>query len=391
MNRESLNAFKGKGERYPHALSKISIGPITIRNRIVFPAWQLNYANLDGTVSEKLMKFYTDLAKGGCGLIFTGAAVVAADGVPFDRVMHIDGDEYIPGLEKLFTSIREHGAKAGIQIVHYGRQSSTSFSKDVLKAPSAIPCPVMAQYDPQYKVREMTLQDIKEIREAFIAAAERGARAGVDIVEVHACHGYLLNEFLSPYSNKRTDAYGGSIENRTRLIIEILEGIGEKFQQYPNTALCIRISGDEFVEGGLKPADFKDIIPMFERAGIQMLNVSAGVYESMNRIVPTRELGNAPHIDIAAAIKSFSGTPVCGVGSIIATALEVADSFIADQRIDLCAMGRAQMADPEIVNKSAQGREEDIRKCIQDNACTFWTTGDPEVYCTVNPDYKKGN
>jgi 2,4-dienoyl-CoA reductase-like NADH-dependent reductase (Old Yellow Enzyme family) len=390
INEQKSASSKGNGGYYPHVLSKFEIGPVVLRNRVVFPAWQLNYANTDGTVSAKLMKFYTDLAKGGCGLIFTGAAVVTADGIPFDRVMHVDTDAYIPGLEKLFTSIKEQGAAAGIQIVHYGRQSSSSFSRGVLRAPSAIPCPVMSQYDPEYKVREMTGEDIDEIREAFIAAALRAAKAGVDVIEVHACHGYLLNEFLSPYSNKRTDAYGGSVENRARLIVEILEGIGERLKNYTNAAVCLRVSGDEFVDGGLKPGDFKEMVPMFEKAGMQMLNVAAGVYESMERIVPPKKLGPAPHIDIAAEIKQFTTVPVCAVGSIISPGLQIAESIVAEGKADLCALGRAQMADPELVKKSAEGREPEIRQCIHDNACTFWTTGDPEVYCSVNPDYKKG-
>ncbi len=389
INEQKSASIRNSGY-YPHVLSKFKIGPVTLRNRVVFPAWQLNYANTDGSVSAKLMKFYTDLAKGGCGLIFTGAAVVTADGIPFDRVMHVDTDAHIPGLEKLFTSIKDQGAAAGIQIVHYGRQSSSSFSKGVLRAPSAIPCPVMSQYDPEYMVREMTGEDIDEIREAFIAAALRAAKAGVDVIEVHACHGYLLNEFLSPYSNKRTDAYGGSVENRTRLIVEILEGIRESLKNYSNVAVCLRVSGDEFVAGGLKPWDFEGIVPMFEKAGMQMLDVAAGVYESMERIVPPKKLGIAPHIDIAAQIKQFTSVPVCAVGAIIDRGLGVAESIIAGGKADLCAMGRAQMADPEFVKKSAQAREPEIRQCLHDNACTFWTTGDPQVYCSVNPDYKKG-
>jgi 2,4-dienoyl-CoA reductase-like NADH-dependent reductase (Old Yellow Enzyme family) len=248
----------------------------------------------------------------------------------------------------------------------------------------------MSQYDPEYKVREMTMEDIDEIREAYIAAAQRAARAGVDVVEVHACHGYLLNEFLSPYSNMRTDAYGGSVENRTRLIVEILEGIRERLKNYSSAAICVRVSGDEFVEGGLKPGDFKEIVPRFEKAGMQMLDVSAGVYESMERIVPPKKLGPTPHIDIAAEIKQFTTVPVCAVGSIIAPALQIAESIVAEDKADLCALGRAQMADPEIVKKSAEGREPEIRQCLHDNGCTFWITGDPEVYCTVNPDYKRG-
>lgn len=362
-----------------------AVGPVTLPNRVAFPAWALNYANLDGTVSDKLMKFYTDLADGGCGLIFTGAAVVTADGVPFNRVMHIDRDDCVPGLKTLFDAIRQQGAKSAIQLVHYGRQSSTSVSGDVLMAPSAIPCPVMSQYDPEYKVREMTIEDIQHLRAAFVAAAKRAADAGVDIVEVHACHGYMLNEFLSPYSNKRTDAYGGNAQNRARLIVEIISDIrGELGDQ---TAICLRVSGHEFVEGGLVPDDFKELTPMFEQAGIDMISVAAGVYESMQRIVPPHTLGAVPHAEIAAAFKSFANVPVCAVGSILD--LNTAESFLTEGRADVTAMGRAQMADPYMVNKNKEGKSGDVRKCKHCNSCTFWTTGDPEVYCAVNPNYKK--
>ena len=378
---------KSKSESYGHVFRELKVGPVTLPNRILFPTWQLNYAETDGSVSGKLMKFFTDLADGGCGLIMTGCAVVAPGGIPFDRVMHIDADKYIPGLKKLFAALKERGAAVGLQMVHYGRQSSTSVSGDVLMAPSAIPCPVMSKYDPQYKVREMTAEDIEYIRNAFIDAAGRAAEAGADVVEVHACHGYLLNEFLSPYSNKRTDAYGGSVENRARLIIEIIEGIRGRLKD--RIAVSVRISGDEFVEGGLKPGDFKEIVPMFEKAGIDMIHVSAGVYESMERIVPPKSLGLTPHVDIAGRIKQFAAVPVCAVGSIMSRGLEGADAVLAGGKADLCALGRAQMADPYLVKKSLAGQENEIVQCKHCNSCTFWTTGDPEVYCAVNPDYKK--
>ena len=371
--------------KYPHVFNECNIGPITLPNRVVFPAWVLNYADTDGSVSKKLIKFYTDLASGGCGLIFTGAAAVTGEGVPFTGVMHVHDDNCIPGLKKLFTAIKQAGSVAGIQIVHYGRQSSTSASGDTLIAPSAIPCPVMSQYDPEYRVKEMTMEDIYTIREAFISAAVRSAEAGVDVVEVHVCNGYLLNEFLSPYSNKRSDAYGGSVENRARLIVEILEGIRSRLKD--RIGISVRISGDEFVADGLKPADFKAIVPLFEKAGMQMLNITAGVYESMQHIVPPLELGKTPHVDIAFEIKQFTTVPVCTVGSIFS--VETAESILSTGKADLIAMGRAQMADPAIVKKSQEALEAEIRKCIHDNKCTFWTTGDPEVYCSVNPDYKK--
>jgi len=374
-------------DRYPNTFSELKTGPVTLPNRVVFPAWQLNYANPDGTVSEKLMKYYTDLARGGCGLIFTGTAVVSSDGIAFNRVMHVENNTFIPGLKKLFTSIKENGAVAGIQIIHYGRQSSTSLSGDTLRAPSAIPCPAMSQYDPQYKVREMSFEDIEQIREAFIAASIRSAEAGVQVIEVHAAHGYLLSEFLSPYSNIRTDTYGGSPENRARLTIEIIQGIRKKLGN--SIAISLRVNGDDYVDGGLKPEDYEILVPLFEKAGIDMLHVSAGVYGSMERIVPPQSLGIAPHIHLAEHLKRYASVPVCGVGSIISRGLNLVESFITEKKTDLCALGRVQMADPFFVKKSLEGRESEINLCIHCNKCTFWTTGDPEVYCSVNKDYFK--
>jgi len=383
MNNQA--SVKSQSAQYPHASSAFQVGPVELANRIVFPAWQVNYANTDGSVSDKLMAFHTKLAQGGCGLIFTGCATVTADGLAFDRVMRIDKDDYLPGYKKLFATIAGLGVVPGIQLVHYGRQSSTSVSGDVLMAPSAIPCPVMSQYDPKYQVREMTLEDIAHVRQAFIAAAARAVEAGARVIEVHAAHGYLLSEFMSPYSNKRTDAYGGSVENRVRLIVEIIAGIRAKLQD--SVAISVRINGDDFVAGGLKPADYEAIAPMLEQAGADMFNVAAGVYESMERIVPPASLGEAPHVDIARQVKAFARVPVCMVGAILS--LEVAETIIAGDKADLCAMGRAQVADPEIVRKSFTGRQAEIRPCEHCNSCTFWTTGDPQMFCAVNPDYQK--
>jgi len=372
---------------YPYTLAPVTVGPVTFKNRIIYPAWMLNYAETDGTVSEKLSTYYTNLAKGGCGMVMTGCAVVSGDGIPFDRVMRLDSDEYIPGLKTLFAAIKADGAVPGIQLVHYGRQSSTSVSGDVLMAPSALPCPVMSQYDPDYKVKEMTPEDIHKLRDDFIAAAERAVRAGAEVVELHATHGYLLNQFMSPYSNKRTDLYGGSTVNRCRLIVEILEGMHRVLKAKGDVALMIRVNGNEFVDGGLTPKDYQEIMPMLEKTGLDLLSVSAGVYESMLRIVPTKEMGETPHVELAAQIKPFTSLPIVGVGSVFS--LAAAEATLREGKADLIAMGRAQHADPFIVGKSAAGKEAEVRKCIHCNSCTFWTTGDPETYCAVNPDYKK--
>jgi 2,4-dienoyl-CoA reductase-like NADH-dependent reductase (Old Yellow Enzyme family) len=269
-------------------------------------------------------------------------------------------------------------------LIHYGRQAASSVTGYDLLAPSAIPCPVMSRLDPAYKVREMTPDDIRRVRSDFIDAAVRAADGGAGVVEVHAAHGYLLNEFLSPYSNHRSDGYGGDPYNRARLTTEIIEGIRDEISRI---AISVRVSGDEFVDGGLTPPDFEEIIPLFEDAGMDMLNVSAGVYESMERIVPPPSLGEMPHIGIAAELKRFATVPVCAVGSIFS--IDQAESIISSGKSDLVAMGRAQVADPEIVKKSLAGQGSDIRECTRCDECTFWTTGDPQMYCSVNPALKK--
>jgi 2,4-dienoyl-CoA reductase-like NADH-dependent reductase (Old Yellow Enzyme family) len=370
--------------RYPNVASSYQIGPVTLPNRIVFPAWQVNYANQDGTVSDKVMKFYADLAKGGCGLVIVGNVSVTPDSIPFDRIIRADSDAYLDGLTELFSTIKAEGAVAGIQLTHFGRQSSSSVAGNTLIAPSEIPCPVMSQLDPNYELRAMTLEDIARVRQGYIKTAARCAKAGAEVIEVHAGHGYLLNEFLSPFSNKREDAYGGSPENRARLTVEILSGIRERLGD--QVAVSVRISGDEFVEGGLRPADYQAIVPLFEDAGIDMVNVSAGVYASMERVVPPPSLGETPHVYLAEEIKAFTDVPVCAVGAIFSVA-KVEEILTSDQA-DLCAMGRAQMADPAIARKSFEGREDEITKCMKCNACTFWTTGDPYTYCMANPDYQ---
>jgi len=265
--------------KYPSLSSKQTLNHITLPNRIVFPPLNVNYANTDGTVSDKLMKFYTDLADGGCGLIITGAAAVSYDSIASDRGMRIDHDGCVPGLKRLFSGISRRGSIPGIQLIHCGRQAANSATGYDLLAPSAIPCPVMSRLDPAYGVREMTPDDIRMVRSDFIDAALRAADSGAGVVEMHAAHGYLLNEFLSPYSNHRSDGYGGDAYNRARLVTEIIEGIRDDISRI---AISVRVSGDEFVDGGLTPPDFEEIIPLFEDAGMDMLNVSAGVYESFH-------------------------------------------------------------------------------------------------------------
>ncbi len=366
---------------YAQVLQPLRVGSITLPNRIVFPAIQANYANTDGTISDKLRQLYLAIAAGGCGLVVTGTAVVSPESVAFDRVMRLDSERCVPPLRSLFEEIEGLGSIPGVQLIHYGRQALRSVTGHDLLAPSAIPCPVMSRLDPSYRVVAMSREQIARVRGDFVRAAVRAAEAGARLVEIHAAHGYLLAEFLSPYSNHRSDAYGGNAENRLRLISEIVAAVRDELGD--GVAVSVRVSGHEHVAGGLTPDSLGPLVPALEQAGIDLLDVSAGVYESMEYIVPPASLGTTPHVGIATALRARATVPVVAVGSVFS--LDTAQQIISSQQADLVAMGRAQIADPAIVRKSVTNRHEDIARCTRCNECTFWTHGDPQMFCAVNP------
>jgi 2,4-dienoyl-CoA reductase-like NADH-dependent reductase (Old Yellow Enzyme family) len=368
---------KGKSEHvFEKVFTPLEVRGKTLQNRIVFPAFQTNYATSEGFVTKRIMNFYQNIAKGGAGLIITGGIAVNKESVGAKNILQLTKAGHEGGLEKLFREIKSHGAVVGAQLVHFGRQTSSSITGYPLVAASAIPCPLMKEMP-----RELSEEEIFRIEDDFTAAALRAKNAGVDLVEIHAAYGYLLGGFLSPYSNKRTDNYGGSRENRTRIVREIIEQVRSKAG---DLILCCRISADEFVEGGLTLEETKKIAPMLEDAGMDLISVAAGVYQSMNHMLPTKEMGDAPHVYLAAGIKEVVDVPVICVGNI--RNLSVAEAILADGKADLVAMARAQVADPEIVNKSLEGLLDSIVACSWCNQCFYVATGDPAVSCPNNPN-----
>lgn len=388
-----MNNFTNSKD-FPFALSPVTIGRSTARNRIFFPPMSLHWANPDGSVSDKLMKFYSDLALGGCGMIVTGVAVVSEDsgaaaisgsGQKVDRRMRINDDKFIPGLQKLFREISWQGGLPSIQLYHTGRQA-ISPSGVIRIAPSALPCPLASQLDPEYAVREMTHEDIERIQGDFIAAACRAAEAGAAVIQLHAGHGFLLNQFLSPYSNVRTDQYGGNVKNRARFIVEIIESIRKNIGN--DVAIDIRISADEFVDDGLVPSDYIKIIPLFEKAGIDMVSISFAVLPTMFDFLTRSKKEGIKLLDLVDDIKEIASVPVAYAGFI--DSVNMAETILSEGRMDLVGMARALLADPSIIRKSVEGKEAGIRKCAGDNGCLF-SLADPSrntVNCTINPDYK---
>jgi mycofactocin system FadH/OYE family oxidoreductase 2 len=294
-------------------------------------------------------------------------------------MIHNWNDRVIPGFKNLAKAVQKHGAKIFGQISHHGRQMSSGLTQRSILAPSALPCPLKREVP-----KEMEIEEIVEIVDNFGKAARRLKEGGFDGVEVMIGHGYLLNEFLSPAMNKRTDEYGGSLGNRLRIIFEILnsvrKNVGDDF------TCGVRMSGDEFIKDGLTLEDMKEVARLLEGTGqVDYLNVSAGNYAVPHFIVPPWYVPPGAFVYLSAGIKEEVNLPVGCVGRINDPIL--AEKILESHQADLVGMCRALIADPELPKKAQEGRLEDIRPCIgcRQMCSGVGTATTLFLGCTVNP------
>jgi len=362
--------------RFKTLFSPFRIGTLELRNRIVMPPMATNFAGEDGSVNDRHIAYYVKRAKGGVGYITFEHTGVLRQGRAFSNMALIDSDQHIPSFRKLVKAIHQENGKILIQINHAGRQTSASITGSPIVAPSAIPCPVRKEM-PQ----ELSTEEIQKIIEAFGAAALRVKEAGADGVEIHMAHGYLINQFLSPFSNKRMDEYGGDVDRRMRMAIEVLRMVRNKVG--PDFAVLCRISADEYVEGGLKIEDSREIAKALERNGADALHVSACVAASgyLNHPPYYAEEGVFAHL--AQGIKSVVGIPIIAVGRIRTPRL--ANQILEDNKANLISMGRALIADPNLPVKALQGKTEEIIPCISCNRCIL-SIRKGALQCAVNPE-----
>jgi NADPH2 dehydrogenase len=307
----------------PYALKDVEL-----KNRIVMaPMCMYSSHNGDGKVENWHRTHYTSRAVGGVGLIIQEATAVTPQGRISPQDLGIWDDEHIEGLKELVGLIKEHGTKTGIQLAHAGRKAV--LEGDIL-APSAIP------FNDEMKTPvEMTKNDIKETITAFIKGAERAKKAGFDVIEIHGAHGYLINEFLSPLSNKRTDEYGGSAENRYRFLREVIDGI----QQVWDGPLLVRVSAKDYNEEGLDVEDYVVFAQWMKEQGVDLIDVSSGA------IVPARiPVFPGYQVKLAETIKKEAKIDTGAVG-LITTGIQ-AEEILRNERADLVLLARELLRDP---------------------------------------------
>jgi len=360
------------------------IGKMEVKNRIVLPAMVRNWATAEGKVTKRMINHYESIAQGGVGMIIVEASFIEPAGKGFTNQLGIHNDSLIPGLASLARVIKKHGVKAGIQLHHAGRQTSSKITGVEVVAPSPIPCFITRTKAQNEVPRQLTTKEVELIADAYAEAAGRAKEAGFDFVEIHGGHGYLINQFLSPLTNHRTDRYGGSFVNRMRFAIEVVEKIRAKVGlDYP--VIC-RLSGSEFIEGGYDIDYAKKVVKELERKGVDAFNISGEIADSFpqGRQIAPMAIPPCPLVKLASEIKGVTSKPIIAVGKIYRP--EIVEDILKNNKADFVATGRWLLADPEWPNKVKSGNLDDINYCITCNqGCIDRLFEQLDVQCTVNP------
>jgi len=351
----------------------IHIGEMELKNRIIFLATATGYGADDG-VTDRQTNFYAERAGGGAGLLVTGITMPSSLGRPLPGMMGIYHDRFIPSLRQLNDAVQAYGAKIAAQLglQYYWAKGEGAPVEEV--APSE----VSTRRDSA--PRALTIEEIRQIIDDFSEGVRRARDAGFDAVEFHCGIGYLINRFLSPCTNKRTDQYGGSFENRMRFLLEIIELSKKKAgSDYP---IICRISGEEFMEGGHTLEDSKKLAPILEQAGVHCLSMQAGWHECRTPLVHM-SVPRGAFVYIAEEIKKVVNIPVVAAYRINDPIL--ADKIIAEGKADLIGMARPLIADPALPNKAREGKFDDIRPCIACGHCLDTVMVGMPMTCSVNP------
>jgi dimethylglycine catabolism A len=360
-------------------LTPARIGNVEIRNRIVMPPMTTRLSDEDGHVTDDTVNYYMARVRGGVGLITVEMASPTKAGRHRRRELGIYDDRFLPGLTRLAAAIRAGGAKASIQLGHGGGHTRLDICGETPLAPSAIPHPVYEITDETIIPKEMSAEDIALTIAGFAAAAARAEQAGFDCIEIHAAHGYLISQFVTPFENRRTDAYGGSLENRARFGLKVLSAVKAAVR----IPVIYRVSVEDFFPEGSPFAEGRQVAVWAAQAGADALHIAAGHYRSLPsaaRMIPPMIYPDATFLSYAADIKKDIAVPVIAVGRLGDP--DVATDAVASGKADFVALGRSLIAEPDWVAKLARG--EPARRCLACNTCINEMRGGAQLDCVVN-------
>lgn len=363
------------------------IGSVTIKNRLVMAPMLTNFATVAGRITDRLIDYFEARAKGGVGAIFIGSIAVNPNGRVTPTQALISDDSCIPDFIKLYDRIKKHNTVVIQQIVHHGRNCPPDIVGGECLGPSPIPT---LSYG--FIPREMTVDEIKGLVVDFADGAERAINSGAHGIDIDAAHGHLIGQFLSPYSNKRADEYGGDLQKRIKFLVEIVSAIKARIGE--KGVITCRFSADEYIDGGFTIEDSKILTKQIEAAGVDAIYVSAGVHDSKVEMIEAT--GAQPRgylVGLAEKIADAATKPII-VGGRVNTP-EVAEEILKKGKIDFISLGRPLLADPDYPRKACENRSGDIRACLSENrgcieklkpkyatATDFTYSG---ISCTVNP------
>jgi 2,4-dienoyl-CoA reductase-like NADH-dependent reductase (Old Yellow Enzyme family)/thioredoxin reductase len=358
----------------------VVINRMELKNRAVMPAMGTGYGGRDGRVTDRLVAYLARRARGGVGLIITEVCAVDRRGKGFPSELGVWDDSFIEGLALIPEAVHGEGGKVALQLHHAGRETFKAVAGALPEAPSALASAILGQ-----PCEEMSRARIAEVVAAFARAAGRAQAAGFDAVELHAAHGYLLNQFLSPFSNRRSDEYGGTDENRARFALEIARAV--RSQVGPDFPILARVSAEELVPGGYGLDFMTWLAPRLAEAGADALHVSVGVFSTPGNLsIAAMDTEPGFNLARARAVKQAAAVPVIGVGRIQDPRL--ADAAIGRGDCDLVSFGRQHLCDPDFLTKARAGRFEDIRWCLACNqGCIERLSFEMKsATCSINPE-----
>ncbi|MBW1828922.1 MAG: NADH:flavin oxidoreductase, partial [Deltaproteobacteria bacterium] len=340
--------------------STFNIGTMELKNRIVMGPMGTNLSNPDGSITQEDIAYYEARARGGAGMIITEMVVFEERGKYQPRIPMLSSDSHIQGWRSLAEKVHAHGTKIVLQLGHAGRETVPDFINGLQTvAPSAVPPPT------GIIPKELTVEEIQDLVNEYAQAAGRGMEAGIDAIQIHGAHCYLMANFMSPITNKRCDEYGGGIEGRLRFALEVVRAIRKRVGN--EVPLLFRIAAEEMTPGGRSLEETKVMCRLLVDAGIDAIEVSRGSLAALRWVVPTMGNPLALNVQYASEIKDVVDVPILTVGRINEPI--VAEHILETKKADLIVMARALLVDPQWPNKAFSGKYDDIVPCIACNQC----------------------